>query len=96
MATRKSTRKKKTFKLMQYQMIVSGEIEIGQNNTANKVTAAQREYVCVDTGLTWTDAQDARRKDQSLIIVPEARVYKKRAVHKAKVTGETGESAIES
>ena len=85
MATRK---KKKTFKLMQYQTIVE-EKGATAGRRKNNIAVGRREYVCVDSGLTWEEAQDARREDQSLIIVLEARVYKKRA-KKVKASEELG------
>jgi hypothetical protein len=95
MATRKAA-KKKTFALKQFQVVTVGEVPAGAGANVTKVTAGLREYVTVDTGLTWTEAQEARRKDQSLIIVPEARVYKKRASRAKKAVENSVEATGES
>ena len=49
--------------------MVTEEVEVGHRK--NKITSALRDYVPVDTGLTWQAAQEARRQDRSLIIVRE-------------------------
>lgn len=57
-----------TYKLMRTETIIE-DAAVGRRG--NKIPSAKLENVVVDTGLTWEDAQEARRKDSRLVVVRE-------------------------